>query len=94
MQPMLELQIELDTVKQAKRNGYTSYKLTFLGVRGAPDRVFGKAGHTTVIEFKRPGERPSEQQEVRAAELREQFGWEVGWTDSYSEACDMLGIPE
>ena len=71
-------------------------KVTFLGVRGAPDRWFGEIGrfNHVIIEFKKPGERPTPQQFKRHKELRDNFGLNVKWTDSYAGGCALLGIPE
>jgi hypothetical protein len=90
----LEIKAETDTVKQAVKHGWKTRKLMFIGVRGAPDRLFGKEGRSVLIEFKRQDEVPTLQQMRRHEELRRQFGWEVYWTDSYAEACTILGIPE
>lgn len=89
----LEIKAETDTVKQAVRHGYKVRKLMFIGVRGAPDRLFGRGRKSILIEFKREGEVPSLQQMRRHEELREVFGFTVHWTDSYTEACEILGIP-
>ena len=89
----LEIEDETRTVKQAVLHGYKVRKLMFIGVRGAPDRLFGRDGGALIIEFKRPGEVPSPQQLRRHKELRDDFGFRVEWTDSYQEACRMLGIP-
>ena len=89
----LELKVESDTVKQAIKHGWKVRKLMFVGVRGAPDRLFGKEGESVLIEFKRDGEVPGLQQLRRHVELRDVFGFNVHWTDSYAEACAILGIP-
>lgn len=89
----LEIKAETDTVRQAVRHGWKVRKLMFIGVRGAPDRMFGKDGHSVVIEFKREGEVPTPQQMRRHEELRRDFGFRVEWTDNYGEACRILGIP-
>lgn len=90
----LEIEAETKAVKQAVRYGYKSYKLMFIGQRGAPDRLFGRDGDCVLIEFKRPGESPSIQQLRRHDELRRMFGFRVAWTDSYAVACHILQIPE
>lgn len=90
----LEIEDETKTVKQAVKHGWKVRKLMFIGVRGAPDRLFGKDGRSILIEFKRPGETPSLQQLRRHKELTEDFGFTVDWTDDYGEACRILGIPE
>lgn len=91
--PVLEAEIEDRTVAQAKKHGYTVRKLSFLGVRGAPDRLFGREAACLIIEFKRPGEEPTAQQFKRHKELRTCFGFQVMWTDNYEDACTALGIP-
>lgn len=89
----LEIKAETDTVKQAVKHGWKTRKLMFIGVRGAPDRLFGRDGRSVLIEFKRDGETPSLQQLRRHDELRRDFGFVVVWTDSYEEACAILEIP-
>lgn len=89
----LEIKAETDTVKRAVQFGWKVRKLMFVGVRGAPDRLFGKEGRSVLIEFKRDGEVPNKQQLIRHQELREVFGFVVEWTDSFEEACRILGIP-
>jgi hypothetical protein len=76
------------------RSGWRTYKLSFVGTRGAPDRLFGKDGRSILIEFKAPGEKPTPQQTLRHTELREQFGFDVRWTDSLDGARDILDLPE
>lgn len=90
----LEIVDEVRTVKQAVRHGYRVYKLMFIGVRGAPDRLFGRNGYAVLIEFKKPNDVPSLQQLRRHDELRRSFGFRVEWTDDYGEACKILDIPE
>jgi hypothetical protein len=89
----LEIVDEVKTVKQAVKHGWRVYKLMFVGVRGAPDRLFGRDGRAVLIEFKREGEVPSIQQMRRHEELRRDFGFTVEWTDRYEEACEILEIP-
>lgn len=89
----LETEDERKTVDQAIKHGWKVRKLMFIGVRGAPDRMFGKNGRCVLIEFKREDEVPRRQQMIRHEELRSAYGLEVHWTDSYEEACQILGIP-
>lgn len=79
-------------MKRAKTQGWRVYKVQFLGVRGAPDRLFGKKKRPVMIEFKAVGEEPTAQQLIRHQELRENFGIEVYWTDNYADACRILEI--
>lgn len=77
--------IEKSAVGVAKLAGWISYKVSWLGQRGAPDRVFMRKGRCVWIEFKRPGEEPTVQQ-YRMAERMRDAGLEVHWTDSV-EGC-------
>lgn len=90
----LEIVAEEKTVERAKACGFIVRKLSFVGVRGGPDRLFGRNRRTVLIEFKRYGKAPTRQQQIRAQELREHCGWEVYWADNYAEACRILGITE
>ena len=91
--PGAELVLETSVVTHARRFGWKSFKFGFLGVRGGPDRIFGKSRRCVLIEFKQPGEVPTRQQEIRHAELRDVFGFEVCWTDSFAGACAILSLP-
>ena len=89
-----EAVIEKAAVDIAKAHGWKSWKLMFIGTRGAPDRIFGKKKRTVAIEFKAPGERPTTQQRRRHEELRSYFGWEVYWTDDLGKALALLDIDD
>ena len=43
-------------VDRAEKNGWLTKKLSFIGERGAPDRLFVKNGRVMFVELKRPGE--------------------------------------
>lgn len=87
-----EATIETTICREAKDAGWICRKLQFIGVRGAPDRIFGKDSFTVMIEFKRLGERPTRQQTVRHDELRKMFGWEVYACDSLDSAREVLRL--
>jgi hypothetical protein len=54
----------------AKAAGWTVYKVMF-GTRGAPDRLFAKKPYGPVfVEWKKPDEEPTPQQEHRHDEMR------------------------
>lgn len=89
-----EAEIERTVCKEAERAGWLVRKLRFVGTNGAPDRIFGKGRRCVVIEFKAPGESPTRQQAKRHVELREDFGWDVYWTDNANQARRMLGLRE
>lgn len=56
---MLESKIEKDSVNEAKKYGWFSFKLLSTLFKGLPDRVF--IGHSKVvfIEYKQPGKLPT-----------------------------------
>lgn len=69
---MLEVSIEGAVVKRAEAAGWFVRKVSWIGRKGAPDRVFAKGGRTVWIEFKQKGEKPrllqdEEHREMRAA---------------------------
>jgi hypothetical protein len=90
----LEKTVEQRVVDRAVECGYLVFKLQFIGVSGAPDRIFGRGGSTLAVEFKRRDKEPTRQQLLRAADLDIHFGWSLFWTDDYAEACQFLNIPE
>lgn len=53
---MIENVMERLLVDRAEKNGWLSKKLSFIGERGAPDRLFVKGGRVMFVELKRPGE--------------------------------------
>lgn len=89
-----EAKIERDIVKEAEAAGWVVYKLNFPGVKGAPDRIFGKGGRCIVIEFKRPGGVVSKSQQNRHRELAVWFGWEVHICYSHAQAREVLHLVE
>lgn len=89
-----EATIERTICREAEKHGWLVRKLTFLGVRGAPDRIFGRGGKTIVMEFKRLGAVPTQQQLKRHRELTHDFGWVVYVCDNLADARWLLGLPE
>ena len=51
---MLESKIEKDSVKEAKKHGWFSFKVLSQLNKGLPDRAFIKDGKTIYIEYKQP----------------------------------------
>lgn len=47
-----EARVERDAVRWAKGEGWAVFKLSFPGMRGAPDRVFIRRGRVVLGEFK------------------------------------------
>lgn len=58
----LESEIELSVCAWAENHGWLQRKFSYLGRKGAADRIFVGFGKVVFIEFKRPGEEPREQQ--------------------------------
>lgn len=56
---MLESKIEKDSVAEAKKHGWFSFKVVSPNFRGAPDRAFIKDGETRYIEYKQPCKKPT-----------------------------------
>jgi hypothetical protein len=89
---VLESAIENLVITRAERAGYFVRKVSWIGRRSAPDRVFSRPDRGTVwIEFKRPGEKATlaqsrEHDRMRAA------GMEVQVCDSIEEALRTLWL--
>jgi hypothetical protein len=63
------------------------------GVNGVPDTIVGKyprGSGVIILEAKREGKEPTEQQEKRIRELRES-GQDADWYDSYERFCELIG---
>lgn len=86
-----ESSIEGVCVQLAKDNGWLVRKLSWIGVTGAPDRFFLKAGQHVFIEFKRPNGRTKLQQDVQIKDLRT-HGAEVHVVDSVDHFKMILGL--
>jgi hypothetical protein len=86
---VLELQIENRSVALAVQAGIASVKLNLAGNRGWPDRLFLYRGHTYFMEFKRPGEVPTDIQNFRLRWLLDN-GYDAGWTDSITDCLKVL----
>lgn len=61
---MREATIERAVTAHAKAHGWLSFKWVSPSQRGVPDRLFFKAGHLVMVEFKAPGKAPTEYQQV------------------------------
>ena len=87
---MMEKQIEDDFVAHAESLGCLVRKLVVLNKRGWPDRtIFCPHGVVLILEFKRPGGKPSRQQVQYIAELTAR-GFEAYVVDSTEEASQRL----
>jgi len=69
--------VERPVVAYAKKRGMLAVKLSFIGLRGAPDRMFiGKNGTLFFMEFKRAGGRVPAYQ-TRIHQLLQERGFNV-----------------
>ncbi len=82
---VLEKHIENPVVMYAKTKGMDVLKMNGMGYRSWPDRFFFyKEGSLFFIEFKRPGEVPTEKQARKIADLRKR-GFRVYVVDDVPE---------
>lgn len=95
MPQTLELPIEDTVCSIAEKHGWLVRKVSWVGRRAAPDRLFSKIvnGHPRplLIEFKREGEDATIQQKREHERLRS-AGFEVHVCDSIPSALKVLGI--
>lgn len=89
---MQEYEIESTVVSDAIRHGWFVRKVSWIGRKGAPDRVFGKGGRTVWIEFKKRGEKPRLDQEDEHDQMR-RAGMEVHYVDSIRAGRRILELP-
>lgn len=87
-----EAKVERTVRRDAVREGWTVRKLVFPGTRGAPDRLFGKAGRSVLIEFKSAAGEASPQQLRRHKELRDVFGFDVRVCSTVVDGWKILGL--
>lgn len=89
MTKRLESDIEKDFVQYAETVGCEAFKFTSPGRRGVPDRMVIGPGFLFFIEFKRPGEKPTKQQEKMRKRLGD-FGQDVFVCDNLEQAKAVL----
>lgn len=90
---MREIRLEDDAIDLAKRRGWRQWKVQFIGVRGAPDRWFFKAGRLLIVEFKKRDKKPEPQQARRHRQLAE-AGFKVHAIDRYEDFVALLDATE
>lgn len=90
---MRESAVENYVVRRAEAAGWEARKVSWIGRRGAPDRVFLGHARCVFIEFKAPGKEiiPGSQQDREFRRLQAAYP-EVYTTDSAEEALRILGI--
>jgi hypothetical protein len=79
--------------KLAVRLGLIFWNIEGKGIGGIPDTICGKYPHGSgviILEAKRAGKKPFEQQQKRIDELNAS-GQEAGWYDSYERFAELIG---
>lgn len=85
-----ESSIEKAFLRELKKLGLRSRKMNGNGFRAWPDRMILIPGGSPVfIEFKRPGEKPTELQ-LENHKMLTELNYPVYWTDSSQEAIDQI----
>lgn len=88
---MVEADIEETIAVEAEEAGWFVRKLTWIGVTGAPDRLFAFGGRTVFVEFKAPHGRVSVRQ-MREHDRMRRAGMEVHVIDSVEMGRRVLGL--
>ena len=89
---MRESQIEVPVVKRAEVAGYYVRKVSWVGRRSAPDRLFARKDRGQVyIEFKRPGKDATLAQKLEHGRMRD-AGIEVHVCDNVDDAMRILWL--
>jgi hypothetical protein len=96
---MRESFVEKQICQYAKQLGWKTMKLNGMGFRSKPDRMFYQAGKVFFLEIKRPGEKPTKQQNYRLQRLMAE-GFIADWTDNIEEGqaiirhCTKVLLPD
>lgn len=76
----------------ARPNDLIFWNLEGKSINGVPDTLCGKAsGGAILIEFKRPGQQPTDQQFLRIWELR-RAGVEAWWCDNVADYRKLVRL--
>jgi len=94
---MMERSIELTCKRHARRANWWTRKFSSPANKAEPDDIFLKNGRVKFIEFKAPGERPTDLQWQKILDIRD-HGGEAYWCDSVvdflllmTETVDEIG---
>ena len=84
-----ESKVEKDIWEYAEAAGWWVAKFTSPGKRAVPDRLFIRNGVHLFAEIKRPGEKPTRQQELRHKEMRAKGAIVRVWDNFYDAKSDL-----
>ena len=84
-----EIEIEQPASAYAESRGWFEFKIEKASKRAIPDRFYARKGVVILVEYKRPGEVPSRQQQRRINELR-QAGVTVHVIDNMQTAIGVF----
>jgi hypothetical protein len=73
-----ESDIESECIRELIMDGWNEIKIVKTQERGNPDRFVGQDGRGIFLEFKRPGEYPTDQQ------IRRMFEWQQAGFETYA----------
>lgn len=88
-----EAKLKKDCRDLAKKLGLIYWNIEGKGINGIPDTICGKypkGSGIKILEAKREGKEPTEQQEKRITELRDS-GQDADWYDSYERFAELIG---
>lgn len=89
---MIEAAVEMPVVKRAEKAGYFVRKVSWIGRRSAPDRLFARKDRGQVyIEFKKPGAKATLAQTTEHDRMRA-AGIEVYVCDNVNDAMRILWL--
>ena len=93
MEPRMRIEqtIELTVARMAEKAGWETRKLSWVGRRGAPDRLFMHPGRALFIEFKDPEGTLDPLQSREIARMRA-AGFEVHVVDRIEDGLRILGL--
>ncbi len=86
---MNESIIEKHVTQYAKSKGWLTYKWHATHQKGVPDRLFFKQGKLVIIEFKRPGVKPTALQLYTHQQLSSE-GFTVHVVDNVTQGIALL----
>lgn len=79
-----ENSIQGEAIEFAKMRGWFAEAMQSKSRNGFPDTFLARRGRIVLVEFKKRGERPTPQQELRHFQLRAE-GVEVAWFDNLED---------